>query len=386
MKDNSPKITVEPPSLSEEEQAEVSQEKSLPKRPSRTLQKDKSPTSVAEKLTNKRLTRAGSVAVEEKVVAKPTKKTRAASALPKRATRAASITKESIIVEHVDEKPIKRSTRASSMAKDSTVVSEKAPAKRSTRAASQSKDVSASEETDETLSKRATRASSLAKESSNVAEHDETLNKRPTRRRGGSVPKDVVVETSKTQSRGRRSISLLKEVIPEESFSIVDSPAGRRNKLPRVSDEAVSSPAANTRSRRSSIQSVPEELEDILSVPPTTRAASKKSNKDDARGRRAASVDSSVIVPAGKRMTRSVLAKTNIEAIPEEATPAKKQPGRKRTTSVTSESANESKKEETIKAAGRPKRGRKASESKDFVFSSPEEAGQPLDTGEYFLG
>lgn len=159
----------------------------------------------------------------------------------------------------------------------------------------------------------------------------------------------------------------------------------KRSRLPKPVDEsAVSSPAANTRSRRSSIQSMPEELEEILSVPAPVRVSSKKSKipeaNDETRNRRAASVDSKVIVPAGKRVTRSVLAKSAIieEVIPEE-TPAKspvtkKQPTRrKRATSVPTDSVEET---EKAKPASRSKRGRKASEAKAFEFSVPEETGE----------
>lgn len=181
-------------------------------------------------------------------------------------------------------------------------------------------------------------------------------------------------------------------MILEESMSQLDSPASsKRSKLPRAIEEAVtSSPAANTRSRRSSIQSVPEEVDEVISVPVTSKVTSRKSAepKEGGRTRRAASVDSTVVPPTGKRLTRSVLAKTSIleEVIPEETSlkspQTKKQPTRrKRATSLSVDAVEEAEKE---KAKGKPKRGRKTSESKDkdFLFSLPELAGQISESDE----
>lgn len=176
-------------------------------------------------------------------------------------------------------------------------------------------------------------------------------------------------------------------------MSQLDSPASsKRSKLPRAIEQAaVSSPASNTRSRRSSIQSVPEEIDEVVNVPVTSRATSKKTvePKVESRTRRATSVDSTVVPPTGKRVTRSVLAKTSIleEIIPEESAPkspqTKKQPTRrKRATSLSVEAIEEAEKE---KAKVKPKRGRKASESKDFLFSPPEEAGENSESGEGLL-
>jgi hypothetical protein len=185
-------------------------------------------------------------------------------------------------------------------------------------------------------------------------------------------------ESTRLQSRGRRSTSLLKEVILEESFTQLDSSAGaKRLRMPRVMDDgAVSSPAANTRSRRSSIQSVPDDLEEIMAL------RSVEAEPDEGRARRAGSVDSSLVVPTSKRITRSVLAKAAIiqEVIPEEAgttrSVSKRQPvRRKRAISATLDASESRDTEEKAKISGKPRRGRKNSESKDFMFSLPEEAG-----------
>ncbi|XP_032456592.1 protein ELYS isoform X1 [Nasonia vitripennis] len=340
-----------------------------------------------------RKTRAGSVAVDEED--KPVRKTRAGSVAvdeedkPARKTRAGSVVVDEEA--HEAERPV-RKTRGASVAKeDETVTSRK------TRASSMAKESSnTTQEDSKSVPKRGTRASSLAKDMSNAEVADDTLGKRSSRKRGNSVPKEVpaiIVEPPRLTSRGRRSTSLLKEVILEESISQLDSPASsKRNRLPRAIEQAaVSSPASNTRSRRSSIQSVPEEIEEVVNQPvQTSRTTSKNTSesKDESRTRRATSVDSSVIPPTGKRLTRSVLAKTSIleEIIPEESTSkspqTKKQPTRrKRATSLSVEAIEEAEKE---KAKVKPKRGRKASENKDkgFLFSPPEEAGEITESGE----
>ncbi|XP_058805552.1 protein ELYS [Phymastichus coffea] len=344
--------------------------------------------SALEKPASVRKTRASSVVQDDEVFLEKsvtvTKKPKASSvvqddklAINTRKTRAGCVAQDRDMSE---EKLCShdRKTRATSVVKEEEVPL----GMRRTRAASVSKDTSAIENGD-TMTKRATRAASVSKDTS-TPEHEETFSKRPIRKRGSSVPKDAPAEPVKLYSRRRRSTSLLQEVILEESLSQLDSPMDKRNRLPRAAEEiAVSSPATNTRSRRSSIQSVPEELEEILNVPIPVRVFNKKSNSaeihDENRSRRAASVDSKVIVPVGKRVTRSVLAKTTLieDIIPEETTKSlvtKKQPTRrKRATSVPVEAVEET---EKAKLLGKPKRGRKVSEGKNFEFSVPEETGE----------
>ncbi|KAJ8667484.1 hypothetical protein QAD02_009147 [Eretmocerus hayati] len=314
-----------------------------------------------------RRTRAGSVSVVES--------SRNDESLPVRRTRAGSV---------ASEVGVSRKTRASSQAKDSSIIDKST--KRSTRASSQAKETSSLEES----STRSTRASSLAKET-NTAELDETAEKKSSRKRGNSIPKEIApFEPPKLQTRGRRSTSLLKEVIPEETSSQMESTPGhsstRRRSLlaSELSAVAMSSPAANTRLRRSSIHSVPEELEPILS-PPKTVSKKKVEVKEESRPRRAASVDSSLLaatLASGKRITRSVLAKTSIvdEVIPEEATPLKRPPARRKHTS----SVTENKKDEDKKPASKAKKGRKQSESKsdDIASAEPGEVDGPTESTE----
>lgn len=152
----------------------------------------------------------------------------------------------------------------------------------------------------------------------------------------------------------------MKDVILEESFSQL-SPApsiSRRSRLfTNVDSPVVSSPAANTRSRRSSIQSIPEDLEQVLS---NVKSPTKK---DESRVRRAISVDSTVILPPGRK-TRGRLAKSTLsnEIIPEDKPVAieRKSTRRKRENSV---DVNEKKEEKQEKTMGRTKRGRKGSDT-----------------------
>lgn len=145
---------------------------------------------------------------------------------------------------------------------------------------------------------------------------------------------------------------------------------------------AVSSPAANTRSRRSSIQSVPEELEEVLS---NVKSPNKK---DESRVRRAISVDSNVILPPGKRLTRSRLAKNTLseDVIPEDKVVDKKSTRRKRENST---DVDEKKEAKQGKTTARTKRGRKASETKeDYEFSVPATANDtdaPMKPGGRFV-
>lgn len=170
-------------------------------------------------------------------------------------------------------------------------------------------------------------------------------------------------ENNRMINRARRSTSLMKDVILEESLSQL-SPTSSISRRSRLFDSPiVSSPAANTRSRRSSIQSVPEDLEQVLS---NVKSPTKK---EDSRVRRAISVDSTVILPPGKRLTRSRLAKSTLsdDVIPEDKPVERKNTRRKRDTST---DVNE-KEEKQGKIAARPKRGRKESESKHLENSVP---------------
>ncbi|XP_014483622.1 PREDICTED: protein ELYS isoform X2 [Dinoponera quadriceps] len=106
-------------------------------------------------------------------------------------------------------------------------------------------------------------------------------------RRGSSAPKEVTVQTG----RKRRSSSIMREVLPEDAELFIESSESPRRLRSSFAKEMVDSPAANTRRRSMSIQSIPEELEDILSQPSReTRSAARKETAS-ARERRAASAD-----------------------------------------------------------------------------------------------
>ncbi|KAG7212104.1 hypothetical protein KM043_012453 [Ampulex compressa] len=205
------------------------------------------------------------------------------------------------------------------------------------------------------------------------------------RTRGSSVPKETVSEIVRT----RRSRSVAKDIIPEISEFRADEKTLPSTTVQRFID-VVESPAKNTRSRRSSIQSIPEELEEILSISAKDRSIlEKETRKNPSRQRRAASVD--LPQPEIKRRTRSLRIQSIAEeAILEESSElehtdenpvnTKKVPTRrKRTTS----SANLKDAGEE-KSLARSRRGRKSSVKEDsvtqFCFSQPENANDiPLD-------
>ncbi|XP_017881460.1 protein ELYS isoform X2 [Ceratina calcarata] len=148
---------------------------------------------------------------------------------------------------------------------------------------------------------RSRKESTSHEEDVKTSEEPSTL--RPLTRRGSSMPKETV--SISRSVRTRRAMSVTKDAISEEEFTRT------------VPDAKVNSPAANTRSRRLSIQSIPEELEEILSVPTKER----QKGKPNLRQRRATSVESSQADTKKKTSTRSrgVLAETIME---EEATEA----------------------------------------------------------------
>nr|XP_003702475.1 PREDICTED: protein ELYS isoform X1 [Megachile rotundata] len=197
---------------------------------------------------------------------------------------------------------------------------------------------------------------------------EEINNTRITRKRGSSVPKETV-----SAIRTRRSSSIAKDIIPE-----VLEPVQEVTKEHLV-DVTVNSPAANTRSRRLSIQSVPEELEEVLSVPLKERASKPKTTKQatqTSRQRRAASVDVET-----KRLTRSTRG-TDIlkEVIVEEETPqtenqADTEVSKAKTTTKRKRTKSNTVSEETSETMSRPRRGQKPTRqetSEQFLFSQPE--------------
>ncbi|KOX75601.1 Protein ELYS [Melipona quadrifasciata] len=135
--------------------------------------------------------------------------------------------------------------------------------------------------------KSSTTKSTRSKKKSETTEQEveESSIAKPSRKRSSSVPKESI-----SMIRTRSSSSVAKEIISEEF-----EPSESVKEQYLMVEQVMSRPAANTRSRRSSIQSIPEELEEILSIPLKERvsAASKKQEEaaHNSRRRRATSVE-----------------------------------------------------------------------------------------------
>lgn len=189
-----------------------------------------------------------------------------------------------------NEPSVRRSTRLTSSTKKESQADDGLRARAKSEGLS-AKSLSDDEE-DKSTKKRSTRArKSSTKTTSkspttNLEEQPEVVKASRTRR-GSSVPKEITVQTG----RRRRSGSIIKEIIPEDSeLSIKPEESPRRLRSSRNAKEIVDSPATRTRRRSASIQSIPEELEDVLSESSSrgTRAAARK---ETAHARRATSAD-----------------------------------------------------------------------------------------------
>ncbi|XP_043260029.1 protein ELYS isoform X2 [Colletes gigas] len=186
--------------------------------------------------------------------------------------RAASVQKEL-------SEPTKPLTKTSRALSSSSLVIERKDAKDQTETKSSRKKTSTTRERKLSL----TSSRSTKESKTNEEEMEEVSVVKPTRRRSSSVPKEI-----EEKGRGRRSSSVLKETIPEGYELSLDATKEKHLAIP-----AVNSPAANTRSRRSSIRSIPEELEEILSVPSKERISTtgnREQATQSARQRRASSV------------------------------------------------------------------------------------------------
>ncbi|XP_051170350.1 protein ELYS isoform X2 [Leptopilina boulardi] len=221
---------------------------------------------------------------------------------------------------------------------------------------------------------RLTRGASLTKEIVNP-EPVETV--RQTRRRGNSVPKEISLVKTK-----RSSEKINEEASNENEESEI--------KIKNTTEE-INIPPTRKRTRCPSVQSIPEEVEEILNLPTkskSTRATAVEKKKKEIlpRSRRAASVD---LPSETKRYTRSTRLKES-DVILEESREeeemrsnsrvVRQHSRRKRAASETS--AVEEKKEEESKVE-KPRRGRKASQkddaSSEFAFSPPEQTSPPKD-------
>lgn len=134
--------------------------------------------------------------------------------------------------------------------------------------------------------KSSTRSTRSKKKSETTEQEvEESSIVKPSRKRSSSVPKESI-----SMVRTRSSSSVAKEIISEEF-----EPSESVKEQYLMVEQVMSRPAVNTRSRRSSIQSIPEELEEILSIPLKERvsAASKKQEEaaHNSRRRRATSVE-----------------------------------------------------------------------------------------------
>lgn len=200
-------------------------------------------------------------------------------------------------LENVKNEPtVRRSARlTSSMRKESQVGASRTRT-RSESSSSLPKQTSDDEE-DNSMKKsmRAKRSSTMTTSSSFTTdlEKQPEVTKASRGRRGSSVPKEITVQTG----RKRRSSSIVREIIPEDAelpLESLESPRRLRSSVTRSTKEIVNSPAVNTRRRGMSIQSVPEELEEILSQSSsreTRFTARKETAHVNVRERRAVSAD-----------------------------------------------------------------------------------------------
>ncbi|XP_029178665.1 protein ELYS isoform X2 [Nylanderia fulva] len=296
-----------------------------------------------------------------------------------------------------DELPVRRRLRSSTSSKElqaedakstSDDEEDKTTKKRSLRV----KKSSASFDADKTTTNRSSlRLSTKDLNKKTGAEEKRELKEIKTRpRRGNSVPKEITMQTGRT----RRSSSLIKEVIPEIAESEEESRTLRSSvKTSDVSNRLTRS----TRSRSSSILSIPEELEEILSPSVReTRSTRKEAALDNVRERRASSAD--VIHKDVKRRTknirtRSIAVEPIVEEPMEENEDRVTEPAlqleseiaedatesKRRTTSTSM--IKEGTKQDTVKRKrGRPRKSESKESSDLFIFSQPEKTDDvPLD-------
>ncbi|KAI4501246.1 hypothetical protein M0802_003619 [Mischocyttarus mexicanus] len=166
---------------------------------------------------------------------------------------------------------------------------------------------------------RLTRSSSTSFIAQPNKGQEELTDVKPRQRRGSSVPKE---STIKMTLKEKSSINAISD-IPEGSLTPVSQSKKRRNSVSsKIVEDISNSPAANTRSRRSSIQPIPEETEMIFNSP--QNLSETKETLSNARTRRATSIDSSLLDV--KKRTRGIRKTSIIEdAIIEESTETESQ-------------------------------------------------------------
>lgn len=297
-----------------------------------------------------------------------------------------------------DELPVRRSTRLSSSTtrKEFQEDAPRSPAKltsddeedKSTRKRSlRARKSSVSSDTDKT-----TRSSSRLsmKDLDKKIPKEELKEIKTSRRRGNSVPKEITMQTR----RRSRSGSIVKEIIPEVTEPSEEQSRTLRSSVVKNTSNVVNRSTRITRSRSSSILSIPEELEEILSPPMReTRSAQRKAEEDNVRERRASSAD--VTHKDVKKRTRNIRTRSiAVEPIVEESVESedrlKSQEGEqaesgvaasKRRTVSTTTTVKEDTKQDTVKRKrGRPRKIDTSKESSLFTFSLPEKTDDaPLD-------
>lgn len=241
--------------------------------------------------------------------------------LTRRVTRrAASVQKEITYVPT----PILKRTRSASISNSADDTSENSNRNKAKLTGRKVSKVTKDEEEEEVREKkpvrgRLTRSSStslIAQFDKKEEEEEITDVVQPTRRRGNSVPKE---STLKIIQKGKSS-NVISD-IPEVSSTPLSKK--RRNSISsKIIEEITDSPAANTRSRRSSIQSIPEELE--ISLNSLHEFSETKEPVTNIRTRRATSVDSSSLDV--KKRTRGIRKRNIMEdAIIEESTETESQ-------------------------------------------------------------
>lgn len=234
---------------------------------------------------------------------------------------------------------------------------------------------------------RMTRAASVSKEI--IEEPTETSLRQTRGRRGTSVPKEISLAPSKT----KRPANVTETTINEESINENEESTTNVPLKNKVSTEELSIPVTRKRTRCQSVQSIPEEVEEILNIPTrskSTRATEKKEILP--RSRRAASVDLPV---EPKRYTRSTRLKESViediileESREEEAIRSDsriiRQPTRRKRAASETITIEERVEPEVKSTVEKPRRGRKVSQKSDdasaeFSFSPPQKTSVPKD-------
>lgn len=193
----------------------------------------------------------------------------------------------------------------------------------------------------ETLPRRGrARAASVTKETESESEEGT----RTTRRRCASVPKEMT-EQLPVLKRSKRANSVAKETsLPDNNNRSL-----RSRQLTKITEETPRSPAANTRSRRSSILPTVEEVEDdVFDAEEKSSPVSERTTRENSRTRRGQSVESEVssepATTKSRKGSRKKIMEEPIFEDPNEAIPPeqpKKPVGRPRKRTTSTASVNE---------------------------------------------